>query len=88
MKLAELLFVLVAVAAFLAGSAVMALVGLFLLASQSAFFGPVKYGVIAELVGRERLGPANGWISMSTQIAIVLGAQLAGNVANLYGARW
>ena len=84
LKLAELLFVLVAVAAFLAGSAVMALVGLFLLASQSAFFGPVKYGVIAELVGRERLGPANGWISMSTQIAIVLGAQLAGNVANLY----
>jgi MFS family permease len=62
----------------------MALVGLFLLASQSAFFGPVKYGVIAELVGHERLGPANGWISMSTQIAIVLGAQLAGSVANLY----
>jgi acyl-[acyl-carrier-protein]-phospholipid O-acyltransferase/long-chain-fatty-acid--[acyl-carrier-protein] ligase len=84
LKVAELFCVLVAVFAFLAGSALMALVGLFLLASQSAFFGPVKYGVIAELVGRERLGPANGWISMSTQIAIVLGAQLAGSVANLY----
>jgi MFS family permease len=84
LKIAELFCVLVAAFAFFQGSAVMALIGLFLLASQSAFFGPVKYGVIAELVGRERLGPANGWISMSTQIAIVLGAQLAGNVANLY----
>lgn len=84
LKVAELLCVLVAVLAFLEGSALLALVGLFLLATQSAFFGPVKYGVIAELVGRERLGPANGWISMSTQIAIVLGAQLAGSVADLY----
>ena len=49
----------------------LALLTLVLIATQSAFYGPVKYGVIAELVDRRRLGPANGWIAMSTQIAIV-----------------
>jgi MFS family permease len=84
LKVFEVVCVLLAFLAFVEGSPLMALVSLFLLASQSAFFGPVKYGILIELVGRTRLGPANGWISMSTQIAIVLGAQLAGTVAALY----
>ena len=84
LKIAELGCALMAMFAFVRGDPNLALVTLFLLATQSAFFGPVKYGVITELVGRARLGPANGWISMSTQIAIVLGAQVAGFVAALY----
>jgi len=84
LKTAELGCALLAMLAFVLGDPNLALATLFLLATQSAFFGPVKYGVITELVGRTRLGPANGWISMSTQIAIVLGAQVAGFVAALY----
>ncbi|MCH2144226.1 MAG: MFS transporter [Phycisphaerales bacterium] len=84
LKLIELGCVLLAFLAFYDGSPLLALVSLFLIATQSAFFGPVKYGILIELVGRSRLGPANGWISMSTQIAIVLGAQLAGMIAGLY----
>ncbi|WP_245232592.1 MFS transporter, partial [Thiorhodococcus minor] len=34
----------------------------FLLAAQSAFYSPAKYGYIKELVGKEALGAANGHI--------------------------
>ena len=84
LKCVELGCAALALVAFLLGSPMLALVALLLLASQSAFFGPVKYGVIAELVERRRLAPANGWITMSTQIAIVLGTQVAGPVTDAY----
>ena len=84
LKLSELICASLAMIGFLLGSPVIALLALILLASQSAFFGPVKYGVIAELVDRRRLGPANGWISMSTQIAIVLGTLVGGPATAAY----
>ena len=55
LKVFEVVCVLLAFLAFVEGSPLMALVSLFLLASQSAFFGPVKYGILIELVGRTRL---------------------------------
>lgn len=84
LKLSELICASVAMIGFLIGIPAIALAALVLFASQSAFFGPVKYGVIAELVDRRRLGPANGWIAMSTQIAIVLGTLIGGPVAAMY----
>ena len=84
LKLSELLCASLAMIGFLLGAPMIALAALVLLASQSAFFGPVKYGVIAELVDRRRLGPANGWIAMSTQIAIVVGTLIGGPVTALY----
>jgi MFS family permease len=70
--------------AFAFESVNLALLTLILIATQSAFYGPVKYGVIAELVDRRRLGPANGWISMSTQIAIVIGSLIGAVASELY----
>ena len=75
---------LLALFAFAFESVNLALLTLVLIATQSAFYGPVKYGVIAELVDRRRLGPANGWISMSTQIAIVTGSLIGAIVSELY----
>ena len=49
------------------------LVVMFLMGTQSAFFGPAKYGVLPELVGHDRLVRANSWIEGSTILAIVLG---------------
>lgn len=40
---------------------------------QSGLFGPSKYGILPELVPHSRLSWANGWLEMSTFIAIVLG---------------
>ena len=52
--------------------AVLALLGL-----QAAFFGPAKYGIIPELVPRERLSAANGLLEMGSNLAI-LGGMIAG----------
>lgn len=45
----------------------------FLLAVQSAFYSPAKYGFIKVLVGKDRLGEGNGVVQATTIIAILLG---------------
>jgi len=45
----------------------------FLLAVQSAFYSPAKYGYIKELVGKENLASANAVVQAATIIAILLG---------------
>ncbi|MBK1718859.1 acyl-[ACP]--phospholipid O-acyltransferase [Thiocystis violacea] len=45
----------------------------FLLAAQSAFYSPAKYGYIKELVGKEALASANGWVQATTTTAILAG---------------
>jgi acyl-[acyl-carrier-protein]-phospholipid O-acyltransferase/long-chain-fatty-acid--[acyl-carrier-protein] ligase len=53
---------------------------LFLMGLQSAFFGPSKYGSIPEMTEHRDLSRANGWIQMTTSIAIVLGTALGGGL--------
>lgn len=62
----------------------LALAGMFLLTTQSAFFGPVKYGMIPELVEKQHLTRANGLINMTTNVAVVLATKIAGEVSDLY----
>ena len=50
---------------------------MFLMSSQSAFFGPCKYGIIPEQVGTERLSRANGALQLFTFLAIICGTILA-----------
>ncbi len=45
----------------------------FLLAVQSAFYSPSKYGYIKTLLGKERLGEGNGAVQAVTITAILLG---------------
>ncbi len=45
----------------------------FLLAVQSAFYSPAKYGYIRELFGQDQLAPMNAVIQATTVIAILLG---------------
>lgn len=47
---------------------------LFLMAAQSAFFGPAKYGILPEILPTASLSKANGWQQAFVYIAIVLGA--------------
>lgn len=56
---------------------------LFLMGSQSALFGPSKYGILPEIVPEHELTRANGIISMTTQIAIVGGIFVAGELFQL-----
>jgi acyl-[acyl-carrier-protein]-phospholipid O-acyltransferase/long-chain-fatty-acid--[acyl-carrier-protein] ligase len=69
---------------FARGSAWGALTALVSFAVVSAFFGPVKYGMIAELVPSRDLARANGIINMGTNVAVIVGTVVAGIVAQ----RW
>ncbi len=45
----------------------------FILALQSTFYSPAKYGFIKEMVGKEHLAAANGLVQMVTTISILAG---------------
>ena len=56
----------------------LALLGFFLLATQSAFFSPAKIGINKELVGSKHLGFAAGVQQMTAMLAILIGQIIAG----------
>jgi MFS family permease len=63
------------------------LVVLFLMAAQSTFFSPAKYGIVPELLPNEELSRANGLLEMSTFVAIILGTSLGGELFQAWSNR-
>jgi acyl-[acyl-carrier-protein]-phospholipid O-acyltransferase/long-chain-fatty-acid--[acyl-carrier-protein] ligase len=51
-----------------------ALIGFFLLSTQSTFLSPAKKGILKEIVGYEKLGKAVGWMEMLCVVGILAGA--------------
>lgn len=78
-KVAELLVMILGTMAIVSQSVPFMLVTLFLMASQSTFFSPAKYGSLPNLVAKERISEANGYIAMTTMVAC-LGGQVLGGV--------
>lgn len=77
-KIAEIVVMVLGIAAILSGSMTAMFVVLFLMGAQSAIFGPAKYGSIPEMVRPDRISAANGLIGMTTIVAIVAGSVLGG----------
>ena len=75
-KWIELGVAIIAMVGFCIQNLWVVLSALILLATQSAFFGPAKYGMIPELVPSPRLSRANGLMNMTTNIAVLLGTYL------------
>ena len=59
---------------------------LFMMGTQSALFGPVKYAILPQHVQRTELVQANAWVEMGTFLAILLGTLGAGILMALGGA--
>lgn len=78
-KVAELIIMILGTIAIVSQSVPFMLLTLFLMASQSAFFSPAKYGSLPNLVPAERISDANGYVSMTTMVAC-LGGQVLGGV--------
>ncbi len=51
---------------------------LFLMGTQSAFFGPVKYAILPQVLGDDELVGGNALVEMGTFVAILLGTLMAG----------
>lgn len=73
MKGVEVVVMFFAFLAFKVGRIELMLAVLFLMALQSTFFSPAKYGIIPEMVPYKDLSRANGLLEMSTFFAIILG---------------
>jgi len=60
---------------------------LFLMALQSTFFGPAKYGILPEMLPDRDLSRANGLLNMTTFLAIILGTAAGGLLYSAWGGR-
>ena len=58
---------------------------LFLMATQSAIFGPSKYGILPEIVSKDKITKANGLMTSFTFLAIILGTFLASVLPDIIG---
>jgi acyl-[acyl-carrier-protein]-phospholipid O-acyltransferase/long-chain-fatty-acid--[acyl-carrier-protein] ligase len=58
---------------------------LFLMGTQSAIFGPAKYGVLPELFRGRDLPRCNGIVQMTTFLALILGTYVGGWLLDFFG---
>jgi 1-acyl-sn-glycerol-3-phosphate acyltransferase len=81
-KLFEIVIMLLATLGFWLNSVSLLLTVLFLLGLQSTIFGPIKYGILPQILSKEELVGGNALIEMGTFVAIlagtIAGPQLAG----------
>lgn len=77
-KLAELICMLVAVMGLYMHSIALLLVVLFFMGAQSAFFGPLKYGILPDVLHTDELVGANAFVEASTFLAILIGTIVGG----------
>ena len=83
-KIAEIPIAVIAMLGLLLGNFWLSLFALLLLAIQSSFYGPAKFGVIPDVVEDEQLSQANGLINAITNIGVILGSVAAGPLADMY----
>jgi acyl-[acyl-carrier-protein]-phospholipid O-acyltransferase/long-chain-fatty-acid--[acyl-carrier-protein] ligase len=84
-KVAEVLIMLLGMAAFATSHLGFMLIILFLMGVHSAFFGPSKYGILPEIVRDTDLPSANGIFQLTTFMAIIFGMIFAGVVKKFFG---
>jgi acyl-[acyl-carrier-protein]-phospholipid O-acyltransferase/long-chain-fatty-acid--[acyl-carrier-protein] ligase len=77
-KLAEIVIMAVALAALLVREPWLILLTVLLMGSQSACFGPSKYGLLPELLSKQRLSWGNGIMELGTFLAIITGTIAGG----------
>ncbi len=74
-----------AAAAFMMGNVYGLLLLLFLMGTQSTFFGPVKYSIIPQHLAPRELVGGNAMVEMGTFVSILLGTMVGGILVQLEG---
>ncbi len=82
-KLAEIGIMVVASIGFVLGSGEFLIFVLFLMGTQSTFFGPVKYAILPQHLKEEELVGGNAMVETGTFLAILLGLTLGPLVQGL-----
>lgn len=84
-NLTEVVVMVLGLLAFLANVPALIYMVLFLMVTQSTFFGPSKMGILPEMMPREKLPHANGVMSAFVWSSMILGTLLAALLFWLYG---
>ncbi|MDH3647034.1 MAG: MFS transporter [Gammaproteobacteria bacterium] len=79
-KLFEIVIMTAALIALVLDNAAILIALLFLLGLQSTLFGPVKYGILPQMLTDEELIGGNGLVEMGTFLAILFGTILGGTL--------
>ncbi|KJY83495.1 acyl-phosphate glycerol 3-phosphate acyltransferase [Vibrio galatheae] len=87
-KLAEIGIMCLGAIGFITESYAILLLLLFLMGTQSAFFGPVKYALLPQHLKQEELVPGNALVETGTFLAILLGTLGAGVIASAENAKY
>lgn len=82
-KISEIAFMVLGTFFIIEESPIGLLITVFLMSTQSAVFGPAKYGIIPELVDESKLSKANGLVSALTSLAFVLSTFIASLILDL-----
>lgn len=77
-KLMEIVLMIVAAFAFITGRYPLLMLVLFLMGSQSAMFGPVKYAYLPQQLETDELVGGNALVESGTYVAIILGLLVGG----------
>ncbi len=80
----ELLAMLIAYVAFVAGQFEWMLVALFIMALHTTFFSTAKYGILPEMLPDKDLSRANGLVEMSTFMAVIAGTAVGGFLFSIW----
>ena len=84
-KALEVLLMALAAAGFLLKSATLLLAVLFLLGLQSTLFGPLKYGILPQVLNDEELTGGNGLVESATMVSILLGTLVGTALVSIPG---
>lgn len=75
------------VVAVLLQSPILLFFTLYLMAMQSTFFSPAKYGILPEILPESKLSWGNGMLNMWTFLAVILGNFVAGILLDTFAER-
>lgn len=85
-KILEIVIMVIAVFGFFMQLYWLLFVALFLLGTQSTFFGPIKYAYLPQVMHEDELVGANGLFQMGTSLSILFGMIVAGVLTQLPNA--
>jgi 1-acyl-sn-glycerol-3-phosphate acyltransferase len=88
-KTMEIVVMAIGATGFVTEHVPLLMVALFLMGLQSAIFGPLKYGILPDLVDREALLRSNAYVELGTFLAILMGTVVGGLfIAMEHGPIW